>query len=211
MGEGVSEGVRRLAALLRRHLVMSSVALTLLVGLLMRLNQVLEIPGGGTLATTLVGAIALWLFPETGSLRWWPMGAVLACLLAAGLYLAWIPMIGQVQGRAPNVPELTLVTGWLTIAYSVVAVPWLEEKLVRHLMLEGLRKRVGFWPAVMISSLVFGATHGRYWLYTTLFGVVLAVAALTAGMTTSQRALAHGLVNLGILCWQIPGFVGYLV
>jgi len=206
MGSGINE----VAAFFRRHLFLSSLLLSAGAGFLSWMAEFYAIRGGGTIAALAVLLVSLMLFPEVAGLRWLPRGLLLAAVLAVLLYLLWIAMIGTQQGRASKVPAVPASMWWLGLLYSVIAMPWLEEKLVRDLMLRGLAVLVGTWPAILVSSLIFGIAHGAYLLFAFLFGVVLAVARLHLGMTTSQRTLTHGLVNLAIWCWQVPGFLDYL-
>ncbi len=43
---------------------------------------------------------------------------------------------------------------------AVVAAPWMEELSMRGFLLSGLWQRFGFWPAAVISSLVWASLHG---------------------------------------------------
>ena len=69
--------------------------------------------------------------------------------------------------------------GWLLLALMVVvAAPLVEELFYRGLLLGALRKRGwGPWPAIIVSSAVFGAMHFQPLQFLGLFtfGVVLAL------------------------------------
>ncbi len=43
---------------------------------------------------------------------------------------------------------------------AVVAAPWMEELSMRGFLLSGLWQRFGFWPAAVMSSLVWASLHG---------------------------------------------------
>jgi membrane protease YdiL (CAAX protease family) len=49
-----------------------------------------------------------------------------------------------------------LLLAWV----AIVVAPWMEEVSMRGFLLSGLWARVGFWPAAVISSLVWAGLHG---------------------------------------------------
>ncbi len=59
--------------------------------------------------------------------------------------------------------------------YSVIMAPVLEELLCRGLILSSLQKAMPKWPAIIISSLIFGVLHGNPLgiIYASAFGILL--------------------------------------
>ena len=51
---------------------------------------------------------------------------------------------------------LVLLVTWV----AVLVAPWMEEVSMRGFLLAGLWERFGFWPAAVVSSLVWAALHG---------------------------------------------------
>jgi uncharacterized protein len=51
---------------------------------------------------------------------------------------------------------VVLLLTWI----AVVAAPWMEELSMRGFLLSGLWQRFGFWPAAVITSLVWAGLHG---------------------------------------------------
>jgi membrane protease YdiL (CAAX protease family) len=51
---------------------------------------------------------------------------------------------------------VVLLLTWM----AVVAAPWMEELSMRGFLLSGLWQRFGFWPAAVVSSLVWASLHG---------------------------------------------------
>jgi uncharacterized protein len=51
---------------------------------------------------------------------------------------------------------VVLLLTWI----AVVAAPWMEELSMRGFLLSGLWDRFGFWPAALVSSLVWAGLHG---------------------------------------------------
>lgn len=74
------------------------------------------------------------------------------------------------------VVELVLVA-----VAAVVVAPVVEELLFRGLLLQGLMLRIGFWPAAVLSSVLFGVLH---------------MASLDAG--GAALAVATGVMGLGL-------------
>ena len=95
----------------------------------------------------------------------------------AGLVVVWLLLslaaqtaaIGAVTAVTPwkdaapdNVGDLGSAPWWavvLTALLAVVMAPVVEELLFRGLLLRGLMTRTGFWPATLVSSVLFGLVH----------------------------------------------------
>jgi membrane protease YdiL (CAAX protease family) len=77
-----------------------------------------------------------------------------------------------------GLPVVELV---LVAVAAVVVAPVVEELLFRGLLLQGLMLRIGFWPAAVLSSVLFGVLH---------------MASLDAG--GAALAVATGVMGLGL-------------
>lgn len=107
-----------------------------------------------------------------------------------------------VDRRLDDVEEIT-GTGWM-IALSVFAVvvlaPLGEELLFRGLLLRGMVRRLRFWPAAAITSLLFAAAHADSYLLwpraVSLFLTGLVLAWLYRWRGYWASVTAHATVNV---------------
>jgi exosortase E/protease (VPEID-CTERM system) len=138
------------------------------------------------------------------SRAWWP--AALGVAVAA----AWVAFAGE--GRGAGVREA--VAGmdapgrWAWIAVrvlgSVLVIPVVEELAFRGFLLswivspdpESVPPRAWTWPAVLLSSLAFGALHSEL-ILGTLAGLAFAAARLWRGRL-GDAVLAHAVANAGV-------------
>jgi uncharacterized protein len=105
----------------------------------------------------LVAVTATALLTLIAAKGWWRTAALTPRSQWRGVHLYWLPVLlllaPLVAGIRP--PALTAL-GMLAIAYLLTAV--FEEGLFRGVIL-GLLRPLGTWPAVLISSVLFGAMH----------------------------------------------------
>lgn len=100
----------------------------------------------------------------------------------------------------PLIPELMNPSSrWETlylIVIAVVAAPLVEETLFRGVLLRALNARLPFWPAALISAVLFAAGHAQLsaLLPIALLGVLLAFLARRTGSLVAPAA-AHGFFN----------------
>ena len=91
--------------------------------------------------------------------RWRDVGL---CKPVSGrsLILAWLPMIYIVGGLgfalALGLPPASV---WLWILLNTFLVGFSEELMFRGALLQAFRRTVSIWPAVLLTSLLFGAVH----------------------------------------------------
>jgi exosortase E/protease (VPEID-CTERM system) len=140
------------------------------------------------------------------SWSWWGFAAGVVALLpwlVLESYRPAPPSDGPSLGAAlRELPPITAAI-WLAfrVAGSVVAVPMAEELAFRGYLLRRLSARDFLavtparvtWVAVVVSSLLFGALHGR-WLAGTLAGLIYAAAFLRRGRL-GDAVLAHATTN----------------
>lgn len=114
-----------------------------------------------------------------GTLRravWAGAGVGLLIVVGAGTLIAVGAELDDDVRRRVEEPEDIGTAPWqlaLLVVALVVLAPLGEELLFRGLMLRGLARRMRFWLAAAISSLVFGAAHLDAWvLWPRAIGIV---------------------------------------
>lgn len=70
----------------------------------------------------------------------------------------------------------------VTVLVVVVLGPFVEELLLRGVLLGALERRFARWPAIAVSSLVFAALHGSLWSF-----LPITVLGLALGRIASRR------------------------
>jgi exosortase E/protease (VPEID-CTERM system) len=155
------------------------------------------------------GGGALWLcrraYPEW---RWawsWPAFALGAA--TCGLWLALAPT-GTTAATGLPAPLEEVPAGWAAawlvcrVLGYVVLTPLVEELAFRGYLLrrlialdfQAVSPRRFSWPAFLVTSGLFGALHGAYWLPATLAGMAFALAVYRRGRLT-DAILAHATAN----------------
>jgi membrane protease YdiL (CAAX protease family) len=142
-------------------------------------------------------------------------GAVgLGVVVAAGLLVATVSIVALASAIDPSAErhlddlrDEVGLTAWqkaLTIVALVVLAPLGEELLFRGLLLRALVRRLNFWPAAVVSGLVFAVCHlDQYvpwplWPRTiTLAGTGVVLAWLYRWRGYPASVSAHAAVNLG--------------
>lgn len=105
------------------------------------------------------------------------------------------PLEGAVADNASFLREQPL---WALLVFAVAAVavaPVLEELLFRGLVLRGLMLRTGFWPAAVLSSVLFGLFHAQR---TDASSVLVVVATAVFGLGLCVLARRTGRLGPGI-------------
>jgi membrane protease YdiL (CAAX protease family) len=84
----------------------------------------------------------------------------------------------------------------LELLGSALITPFLEELLHRGVVFGRLRRRMGMWPAVFVSALIFAALHFNMvqFVYAFLLGVVFALFVEKTGKLYSA-VIAHVVAN----------------
>ena len=99
-----------------------------------------------------------------------------------------VTLIEQAHPSALNlVFELVVASGLVPIA---------EELLFRAVLFAAFRQRMGFWPAAIISSLLFGLAHGLTAIVPIAISGICFAALYERRRSLGTNALAHGTVNL---------------
>jgi membrane protease YdiL (CAAX protease family) len=142
---------------------------------------------GGLLTGVASLVVARWRHGAAGRLIWgWRrpnladvgigVAAALLAFLAVGV-IVWLLTLGgeapEVQTGIREAAANRAALPFLAIA-AVVVVPIAEELLYRGLLFQGLRTRLGRWPAIGMSGFVFGLLHVQWG---NLEGTLLLLAA----------------------------------
>jgi exosortase E/protease (VPEID-CTERM system) len=160
---------------------------------------------------------ALWIFRRHYStLRWswsWP-----AMALGAVTFVVWLSLVPAASAHTDGwpAPLQTASIPWsatwliLRIVGYVVTVPIVEELafrgyLTRRLMgadFAALPVGIFSWSSFLLSSALFGAFHGAYWLAGTVSGMAFALALYQRrafGDAVQAHATTNGLIALYVL------------
>jgi len=121
-----------------------------------------SLPGYSTTGVSqslvLVLVLAVLALVLVGVLRWWEPVGYTPVSRWRNLGLYWLPVVLLAAPLVAGVrlPETATTVAILIVAYTATAV--FEETIWRGVMLHTLRP-LGVWPAVLISSLLFGLGH----------------------------------------------------
>ncbi|TIE18297.1 CPBP family intramembrane metalloprotease [Stenotrophomonas maltophilia] len=162
---------------------------------------------GSKAVTELLAFLAcVWLFPNEPGRRWnfW----LLPVLVGAGLICGalWIAFAELPPGHASNpIPlnEVPFKFYLLGIVTSCVVAPLFEEKVVRHLFLDGASHYFGKVAGAIIVSALFAAVHVDAVVSSFIYSVILCIGAIVFGLNTFQRSIIHGVINLSIMHWAL--------
>jgi membrane protease YdiL (CAAX protease family) len=127
------------------------------------------------------------LWSDTGRILSWTLLLLVLESLLAGLLTRLVPALADAE--ASNTDLLADQTGVRLLVFAVLAVavaPVLEELVFRGLVLRGLMLRIGFWPAALLSSSVFGLLHATAADASGLL-VVVSITALGLGLCVLAR------------------------
>ncbi len=140
----------------------------------------------------------------------WFFANMLARLLAGLLVLLAVPSWRDVH--ASNVNLHGRPTSVVIEAIVVVAViaPPIEELMFRGLILRTLMRRLGFWPAAIACSLLFGLFH-TYELDTLAGAVLLGVSTAVFGLGQCLLVRRHVRLNAAIGVHSLSNLVAALL
>jgi len=163
-----------------------------------------------------IGLLAWWLLsgnslesmgliPVADGWPWAAIGVGVFAILAQVIYLAIVSrnagkltevkkQIGDLACLAPQTPREDRLSDMVSITAGVC-----EEILYRGLLLATLVSLVGMWPAVAITSLIFGLGHAYQGISgiakTGLVGLVLALLTVSSGSLYIAIVL-HAVIDL---------------
>lgn len=136
----------------------------------------------------------------------WSWVPVLLAAATCAMWVAWAD--GDPRALSDGVGRMEPAARWTWIAVraigSVLVIPVVEELAFRGFLLpwlvspmfESVAPRAWTLPAVLLSSLAFGALH-EHWVLGTIAGIAFAAARLHRGRL-GDAVLAHALCNAGV-------------
>ncbi len=145
--------------------------------------------------------------------RWadakWVGAGIGITFLARGIVVAVANALshGRASTEAENlsVHHVDAATVVLLVGVAVIAAPFIEELVFRGLLLRTFMRRMKFWPAAALSTLVFAALH-TYEVSTLVGAVTLAASVACLGLTNcwlnrrtdslAPGMIVHALFNL---------------
>jgi len=155
-----------------------------------------------------VGLLAL----VTLAMRWHDLKFV-APRPANSLLILWFPALYLLFfALLPAVLGLPPVGTLLFIALNTALIGLSEEWMFRGVLFQGLRSRLDMWPAILLTSLLFGAVHVLNVITTgqLLEAVVQSVAAFMSGMVLLALLIRTGSIWVPIAyhaLWDFGTFV----
>ena len=102
------------------------------------------------------------------------------------------------QSENLSVHSITAALAILLVVLTVVCAPLTEEVMFRGLLLRTFMRRVGFWPAALASTLIFGLFH-TYEVATFAGAVTLALAVGVMGLVNCVLVRLTDRLTPGIL------------
>lgn len=114
--------------------------------------------------------------------------------LATGLLVFWFHVAGQ-QASIKVATDNGLLGVAVYALNLVVLVPIYEEKACRQIMLFGLGKYLHIALSAVVVSVLFSLVHQGNQIFALLFSLLMCACA-ARGMSTFNRAIIHGGINL---------------
>lgn len=148
------------------------------------------------------------LYPESTVVRWSVRLVLLLCSVGAALALVWVALFAWGNTRfidAGDVSRASLVVG---VCSAVIAAPIYEEKVVRHVLLQGATGFIGRLWASLLVSFAFALVHTDAIVSTFLGSMILCRLALVERLTSTQRAVIHGGYNAMVMLWYFTSGYG---
>jgi membrane protease YdiL (CAAX protease family) len=96
-------------------------------------------------------------------------GLLIACYFFNGMYAYLISLFGREmrEGMGPTIDELA--TPWPLVFSVVILAPLAEETFFRGFVFNGLRARMDWWWAAVISAALFAFAHLELWFLVPAF------------------------------------------
>ncbi|MGE8452857.1 MAG: type II CAAX prenyl endopeptidase Rce1 family protein [Pseudomonadales bacterium] len=197
----------------RSAMLVAGIGAVLLAGILSALGRHLDVPFSRPTVELMIFLFLHFTFPDQKGMKWGPRSTVSCVALGILLASLWVlffayPSIQRTEFKdLTDVPVLPLLQGLLSTALTA---PLFEEKVARHLLLRGLGGLHYIASSVMVSAL-FAFAHKGAFLWAFLASMILCMTAIKLRMTTTQRAVSHGLCNVIITSWYFTGAFGLSV
>lgn len=149
------------------------------------------------------------LWSDTGRIVLWTVGLLVLEAVLAGVLVQVVPALQDAQASNTELLQDQSLAGLLVFAFLAVTVaPVLEELLFRGLVLRGLMLRMGFWPAALLSSVVFGLLHATA---ADASGLLVVVSITVLGLGLCLLARRTGRLGPGIGVHALHNAIAVLV
>jgi membrane protease YdiL (CAAX protease family) len=88
----------------------------------------------------------------------------------------------------------------LTVLVIVLLAPVVEELLLRGVVLGAMQRRVGRWPGIALSAVMFATLHGSLWSFLPMTVLGLALGRIATGRRSLWPAvILHVAYNAAIV------------
>ncbi|HSQ07083.1 MAG TPA: CPBP family intramembrane glutamic endopeptidase [Chromatiaceae bacterium] len=134
------------------------------------------------LAAAFLLAVVAWQRWDDVGLKTAPAAGSLRLLWLPALYIAGFLVLGVLLGLPPIAVIFFVLVNTFFVGLS-------EELMFRGILLQALRHRMAIWPAILVTSLLFGAVHSLN---------VFATGHLLTAVVQSGAALLSGLLFIAI-------------
>lgn len=165
-----------------------------------------DIFGSKAMTEMLAFLACTWLFPDEPRRKWslrLAVGLIATGLLAGAIWVLFIGFPGRHGTNFTPLTEVPLKFYALGLLTSCVVAPLFEEKVVRHLLLDGASYYFGKLAAAIGVSALFAAVHVDEIVSAFLLSLFLCVGTQLFNLNSAQRSVIHGLVNFSILHWVL--------
>jgi membrane protease YdiL (CAAX protease family) len=165
-----------------------------------------DVFGSKAMTEILAFLACAWLLPNEPRRKWslgLCTGLIGTGLLLGAIWVLFIGFPGRHETNFPQLKEIPLRFYALGLVTSCIAAPLFEEKVVRHLLLEGGSHYFGKLTATIGASALFAAVHVDAVVPAFLLSVLLCIGAQRFNLNSAQRSVIHGLINFSILHWVI--------
>lgn len=162
------------------------------------------------LAAALLLAVVAWRRWDDVGLKTAPVAGSLGLLWLPALYIAVFLVLGVLLGLPPIAVIFFVLVNTFFVGLS-------EELMFRGILLQAFRHLMAIWPAILVTSLLFGGIHSLN-VFTTghlLTSVIQSGAALLSGLlfiairlrTRSlwSAIIVHGLWDFGVFTMGAAG------
>jgi membrane protease YdiL (CAAX protease family) len=137
-------------------------------------------------------------WPDTGRIVRWTVSLLVLEAVLGAVLVQLVPALADARASNTDLLREQSLAGLLVFAVLAVTVaPVLEELLFRGLVLRGLMLRIGFWPAALVSSAVFGLLHATAADASGLL-VVATIAVLGLGLCLLARRTGRLGPSIGV-------------
>ncbi|MNV54650.1 CAAX amino terminal protease self- immunity [compost metagenome] len=124
-------------------------------------------------------------------------------LLSGALWIIFIGLPARYETNYIPFGEIPVNFYILGLITSCVVAPLFEEKVVRHLLLDGVSHYFGRVLSIIMVSVVFAEVHVGAVTSSFFYSILLCICVHSFRLGTVQRSIIHGAINLAITQWVI--------